>query len=117
MFVAVSDEVKEELIKGGLAKDKVKVIYNGTPNYKILQNIFESIKNKKIENALETFNNLWILRFESSDLLDGFFKIAKSLDNYEVIKIIGKYQLRLNDGVNSKVLFYGMFNEISKLFI
>ena len=34
MFVAVSDEVKEELIKGGIAKDKIRVIYNGTPNYK-----------------------------------------------------------------------------------
>lgn len=43
MFVAVSDEIKEELIKGGLAKDKVKVIYNGTPNYKY-QNVDKNQK-------------------------------------------------------------------------
>lgn len=89
---------------------------NGTPNYKILENIFENIKAKNLEKALEIFNTLWILRFESTDLLDGFFKIGKSMDNYEVLKIIGKYQLRLNDGVNSRVQFYAMFCEISKLF-
>ena len=88
---------------------------NGTPNFKILENILENLKVKNIEKALEIFTNLWTLRFESSDLIDGFFKIAKKLENYEVLKIIGKYQMRLNDGVNSKIQFYSMFYEISKI--
>ncbi len=87
----------------------------GTPNYKILESIFKNIKTRNVEKALEIFNTLWIY-VSSSDLLDGFFEIGKSMDNYEVLKIIGKYQLRLNDGVNSKVLFYAIFSEMSKLF-
>lgn len=89
---------------------------NGTPNYKILESIIENIKAKNMAGALEIFHRLWLLRFESSDLIDGFFKIAKTTDNYEILKLIGKYQLRLNDGVNSKVQFYAMFCEMSNLF-
>ena len=51
MFVAVSDEVKEELIKGGLAKDKVKVIYNGTPNYK-----YQNVDKNQREILKEKYN-------------------------------------------------------------
>lgn len=89
---------------------------NGTPNYKILESILDSIKAKDMNKALEIFHNLWVLRFESSDLIDGFFRIGKNMDNYEILKIIGKYQLRLSDGVNSKVQFYAMFCEISSIF-
>lgn len=89
---------------------------NGVPNSKILESIVSSIKAREMEKALETFHSLWNLRFESTDILDGLFKIAKNQDNVELLKIIGKYQLRINEGVNSKVQFYSMFNEISKLY-
>ncbi|ELA42020.1 uncharacterized protein VICG_00867 [Vittaforma corneae ATCC 50505] len=89
---------------------------NGIPNVKILESIISSIETKEMEKALETFHSLWNLKFESTDILDGLFKIAKNQDNFELLKIIGKYQLRINEGVNSKVQFYSMFNEISKLY-
>ena len=51
MFVAVSDEVKEALIKGGLDKNKIKVIYNGTPNYK-----YKDIDNNQKEILKKKYN-------------------------------------------------------------
>lgn len=89
---------------------------NGIPNFKLLENILNLIKNNKMEEALEIFNNLWIMHYESSDILDGFFKVGKNWENYEILKIIGRYQLRINEGVNSKIQFYGLFFEIGKLF-
>ncbi|KAM0680058.1 hypothetical protein GINT2_001587 [Glugoides intestinalis] len=89
---------------------------HGIPNSKILENILSLIKAKKIGEALEVFHNLWELKFESTDLLDGFFRISKNQDNYELLKVIAKYQLRINEGVNSKLQFYAMFNEISVLY-
>lgn len=89
---------------------------NGLPNFKVIESILLSIKNNRIDDAIFTFNNLWMMHYESSDLLDGFFKVGKNLENYEVLKIVGRYQLRVNEGVGSKIQFYGMFHEIDKLF-
>lgn len=88
---------------------------NGIPNIKILEKILDFLKEKSLEKALETFHDLWSLRFESTDILDGFFRIAKNRDSLELLKIVGKYQIRINEGVNSKVQFYSMFNEILKV--
>lgn len=48
LIVAVSDEVKEELVKNGIKEEKIKVIYNGTPSYKY-ENIDLSAKDKLIK--------------------------------------------------------------------
>lgn len=34
LIIAVSDEVKKELVKSGIKENKVEIIYNGTPDYK-----------------------------------------------------------------------------------
>lgn len=85
---------------------------NGIPNTKIMMKILELIKGRNLEKALETFEDLWGLKFECSDILDGFFKVAKIQDNFELLKIVGKYQMRINEGVKTKVQFYSMFDEI-----
>jgi len=88
---------------------------NGIPSFKILESIMEQIKLKNFESSIKMFNDLWKIKFESTDLLEGFFKVAKSWDNYEILKIIGKYHLKANEGVNSKMQFYSMFHEINKI--
>lgn len=85
---------------------------NGIPNTKIIVKILDLIKSKSLDKALEAFEDLWGLKFECSDILDGFFKVAKMQDNYELLKIVGKYQIRINEGVKTKVQFYSMFDEI-----
>lgn len=89
---------------------------HGIPNAKILENILSLIKSKNFNEALDVFHNLWELKFESADILDGFFRISRNQDNYELLKVIAKYQLRINEGVNSKLQFYAMFNEVSSLY-
>lgn len=89
---------------------------HGIPNTRILEKIIQQLKSKNIDAALDTFHTLWALRFESTDILDGFFKIAKNEESYEILKIIGKYQIRINEGVNSRLQFYSMLNDISNLY-
>lgn len=89
---------------------------NGIPNFKVLELILESIRMRDIGRAVGLFEDLWKMKFEGSDFLDGFSRVAKGWNNYEVMKVIGKYHLKVNEGVNSKIQFYSMFNDINKLF-
>lgn len=90
---------------------------HGIPNGRILEGILAKLKVDDTEGALEIFHELWELHFESTDILDGFFRIGKNQDNFELMKIVGKYQLRINEGVNSKIQFYSMLGEIRKISI
>lgn len=97
---------------GGVIDEELIYKLNGIPNQKVLGSIISALREQKTKEALEIFEDLWALRFESTDILDGFFRAGKSEDNYELLKIVGKYQLRVNEGVNSKLQFYGLFEEL-----
>jgi len=100
---------------GRVVDDEFIYKLNGVPNLKVLEEIIAGLKRKETARALEVFDELWSQGFESTDILDGFFRIGKSQDNYELLKVVGKYQLRVNEGVNSKLQFYGLFSELSKV--
>lgn len=85
----------------------------GAPNYKTLESILNLIKANKVDESLKIFNDLWDMNYNCSDLLNGFFKVSKNLENYEMCKVIGKYHLKIDNG--SKIQFYSMFHEISKI--
>lgn len=101
---------------GRTVDDEFLYKLNGIPNFKVLELILESIRRGDVGRGVELFEDLWRLKFESSDLMDGFFKVAKGWDNYEALKVIGKYHLKVSEGVNSKIQFYSMFSDLSKLF-
>ena len=92
MFVAVSDEVKEELIKGGIAKDKIRVIYNGTPNYK-----YENIDTSQKEVLKKKY-----------DIKENEFVIGSISRKKEQDQIIEALALLPS---NCRVIFIGLNND------
>ena len=77
LIVAVSDEVKAELVKSGIKERKVKVIYNGTPDYKY--NIIDPEKAKTLKEKYS---------YKAGDIIIG--SISRKKEQDQIIKALGK---------------------------
>lgn len=97
---------------GRAVDDEFLYKINGMPNYAVLESILASLKRRDAEACAEAFERLWEQKYESADLMSGFFSAAKNHDSYEALRIIGKYHSRILDGVSSKLQFYAMFSEL-----
>ncbi|KHN70330.1 C-terminal domain of replication factor C [Ordospora colligata] len=88
----------------------IKII--GLPSPRRIENILKKLMQSDIESAIAEFNQVWDEGFDASDLISSFFKACKRIENYEILKIVGLATMRISEGVNSKVQFYGLFNDI-----
>ncbi|AFN83688.1 replication factor C [Encephalitozoon romaleae SJ-2008] len=88
----------------------VKII--GLPSPKRIEKVLEKLMENNVEEALEMFDKIWDEKFDPLDLIGSFFKAAKNMENYDLLKVIGLANLRISEGVNSRLQFYGMFHDI-----
>ena len=89
---------------------------NGTPSHRAVEAILNGIRSGNGEEAFGRFEELLAQKHEGTDIVTAFFKVAKSWDNYELLKVIGRYHLRVSSGVEGRLQFYAMFSEIMALF-
>lgn len=87
----------------------------GQPSPKLIENIIILLLKNKMAEALSKFDCIWEDGYDPQDLLVSFFRVAKNMDNYEILKCISKYQLRLFEGVGSKLQFYSLLRDISSI--
>lgn len=87
---------------------------SGVPNYTRIYELFQVIRTGNVDELTRGFEALWAEKYESADLLAGFMTVAKNLESYEALKIIGKYHTRIASGIAGKLQFYGMFHEMIK---
>ncbi|WEL39530.1 replication factor C small subunit [Encephalitozoon hellem] len=88
----------------------IKII--GLPSPKRIEKVLERLVKNEVEEALEMFDTIWDEKFDPLDLINSFFRAAKNMENYELLKVIGLTNLRISEGVNSRLQFYGMFHDI-----
>ena len=75
IIVAVSDEVKEELVKSGIKESRIEVIYNGTPDYK-----YSAVNPENKEKLLKKYN------IEDGEIILGSVSRRKEQD--QIIKAL-----------------------------
>jgi replication factor C subunit 2/4 len=92
--------------------EKTILKITGQPNPKLIAAIIDNLMNKNINEAVDIFNKIWNERFDAVDIIQGFFRIAKNLDSYELLRCIGPAHLRIVDGIDTKLQFYGMFSDM-----
>ncbi|TBU04407.1 small subunit of replication factor C [Hamiltosporidium tvaerminnensis] len=80
----------------------------GVPSPTKVKSILNLLLQKNEEEALKEFEEIWNLKYDPVDIISAFFRTAKYLENYELIKAIGMCHVRINEGFNSKIQFYGM---------
>lgn len=85
---------------------------NGIPNRKKILRIMDNIQKKDKEQLIENFEELYRHKYEPSDIINSIFNISKDQDNFEYLKIIGEYKMRMSEGVESKMQFYAMFHDM-----
>ncbi|KAI4291629.1 replication factor C subunit 2/4 [Pancytospora philotis] len=90
---------------------------NGIPNRSSLVRIMDAIKRKNLAGCIDEFEAVWAQKYESTDLMSGLSSVAKQLDSYEALKIIGEYMLRISEGLGSKLQFYSMFSDLMEVSI
>ncbi|WUR04432.1 replication factor C subunit 4 (RFC4) [Vairimorpha necatrix] len=91
----------------------VKII--GIPSPKLVNEVVNLLLKKNIEEAIEKFEKIWDEKYDAEDLISSFFRIAKNMENYEVVKAVGLTHLKIIKGNISKLIFYGMFYDILKV--
>ncbi len=89
---------------------------NGVASYAKVEEIIDSFRKGMAHQGITTFENIWDEKYEPNDLMDSFFRVAKKAENYELLKIIGKYHTRVIEGTSSKIQFYSMFSDLFELF-
>ncbi|EJW02684.1 DNA polymerase III, subunit gamma and tau [Edhazardia aedis USNM 41457] len=94
--------------------EKVILKITGQPSPKIIAEIVESLAKNNVEKAISLFDGLWEQKFDAIDLIQGFFRYGKKIDSYEILKAVGPVHLRIADGINTKLQFYGLFYDIMK---
>lgn len=87
----------------------------GIPAYSLISKVIDSLLRKDCDMAIGQFEAIWDDKYDPTDLITSFFRVAKYRDNYELLKLIGLAHLRIVEGVNSKLQFYGLFNDILNL--
>ena len=76
LIVAVSDEVKQELVKSGIKEEKIKVIYNGTPDYKY--KVLDPNKKYELRKKYE---------FTEKDVILG--SVSRRKEQHQIIEALG----------------------------
>ena len=71
----MSDEVKEELVKNGIKKEKIEVIYNGTPSYK-----YNNIDSSEREKLIKKYN------YTENDVILG--SVSRKKEQDQIIKAL-----------------------------
>lgn len=84
----------------------------GQPSPKLIDQIMCNLVNGKEKEAVEMFEMVWNEKFDPLDIIKSFFRSARQRDSYELLKCIGPVELRITEGVNTKLQFYGMFYDI-----
>ena len=75
LIIAVSDEVKQELVKSGIKEEKIKVVYNGTPSYK-----YDIINTDKKNELIKKYN------FMGNDVILG--SVSRKKEQDQIIKAL-----------------------------
>lgn len=88
----------------------VKII--GLPSPKRIEKVLQHLLQREISEALDAFDSVWEEKFDPSDLISSFFRAAKSMENYDLLKAVGLAHLRITEGVDSRLQFYGLFSDI-----
>ncbi|KMV65401.1 replication factor C small subunit [Encephalitozoon cuniculi EcunIII-L] len=88
----------------------IKII--GLPSPKRIEKVLQRLLKREVEEALEMFDEIWEEKFDPLDLINSFYRAAKNMESYELLKVIGLANLRISEGVNSRLQFYGMFWDI-----
>lgn len=99
------DEIDEESI--------LKI--TGQPSPKLIEKIIILSLQIKTDLAYKLFDEMWSDGYESKDLIGSFFKIAKKMDNYELLKIIAHYQYRFSKSSATKLQFYSLIYDITQI--
>lgn len=84
----------------------------GQPSPKLIEEILDLLIVKKESEAVAIFERIWKDKFDPVDIVNSFFRIAKNRDSYEILKCIGPTNVRIVEGVNTKLQFYAMFSDI-----
>lgn len=98
----------------GLEKIDSHVIeqVTGQPAPAFVEKILCLLQEKKVDAALELFDEMWAAKYEPMDIASAFFRSAKYRDDYDLMKCVGMTQLRLAEGYDTKLQFYSMFHSI-----
>lgn len=88
----------------------VKII--GLPSPKRIEKVLRTLLQRETEGALRMFDEIWEEKFDPMDLMGSFFRAAKTMENYELLKVIGLANMRISEGASSRLQFYGMFYDV-----
>ncbi|KAG0440903.1 Replication factor C subunit 4 [Dictyocoela muelleri] len=102
-------------INADFINEKVILKVTGQPSPTIVDRILNNICNNDIEQALLDFDMMWDEKYDPADIVNAFFRVAKNKNDLETLKCIGPLQIRITEGVASKLQFYGMFYELLKI--
>lgn len=119
MVIAISDGDMRQCINilqsvSGLERVNEQMIekITGQPSPVLVERILSLLDEKKIDDALVLFDDVWREKYEAGDIIGAFFRAAKYRDNYELMRCVGMAQLRLAEGSSTRLQFYGMFHDI-----
>ncbi|EPR79329.1 Replication factor C [Spraguea lophii 42_110] len=84
----------------------------GLPSPIIIKKILKNLMDKNIDEALKLFDEMWDNKYDPSDIITSFFRVSKKTNNYNLLKAIGLTHLKIVEGINSKIQFYGLFYDI-----
>lgn len=84
----------------------------GLPSPRRIERVLQELLKGNLDEALNIFDRIWEEKFDAVDLINSFFRAAKRMESYELLKMIGLVNLRIVEGVDSKLQFYGLFNDI-----
>eukprot|EP00866_Antonospora_locustae_P000884 jgi/Antlo1/884/443 len=98
----------------GLEKIDSHVIeqVTGQPSPAFVEKIVCFLQEKRVDAALDLFDEMWAAKYEPVDIVSAFFRSAKYRDDYHLMKCVGMAQLRLAEGYETKLQFYSMFYDI-----
>lgn len=84
----------------------------GNPSPKKISELINELLSNNLEKAFLIFDSIWEEKYDPVDIISAFFREAKNRNDYELMKSIGFVQLRISEGINSKLQFYKLFYEI-----
>ncbi|KAM0677750.1 positive regulation of DNA-directed DNA polymerase [Binucleata daphniae] len=103
------------LMVEGEIEDKMILKIIGLPSPKLIDKILKLLIERKLEEALTIFESIWCEKYDPIDIINSFFRSAKNMDSYELLKYIGFTNLRITQGVNTKLQFYRLFHDITNI--
>jgi replication factor C subunit 2/4 len=84
----------------------------GEPPPRRIEEVLRLLLDGRAEEAMDAFDEIWSEKFDPADIVGSFFRAAKKMEDYELLKIVGLVNLRVISGIDSRLQFYAMFGEI-----